>query len=532
MRNGSRVEPQPPSNVITRAKALADAGDAGAALLLLRERRGNWGRVPPAYDAMLGRLALLTDDPKAAVEYLTRARDSYRDKMPVEQRRDLGKALFQVGRIWAAGRELDIVAQTGANIGRPRYRAAIEAFANSTGAEPDSGRPTPFCVLAQAQALREEKGVDAAHALLVQRRGAWESVPAAYDAMLGRLSLRSGNWEAAVRFLTLARDNCQGDVPVHIRQQLGVALFALGYFAEAGCELDLAYAAGANVNRAELRIAINAWRRDNRDSAAPIDTTFAGDLTFVDPDKRLIYVSIPKNACTLLKSLYLLNGPHRMAYLSSRKTVHKFCNTIRPTLPDADSKTNGDHFRFVVLRDPLRRLLSAYLDKFVRKRANPDPYDWLQVLRTIRDAQTVLGLRYDPVRSITFEEFVRHVAAAVDVRCDMHWMPQIHMVGNDLGIYDHVGTVERLEDTLDMLSSRFGYSTAESLARTMPSPHNTRYSETAALNAPYGALPAELEEFTNGFPLSELFYTPELRQLVEQRYQADVALHAAALKGR
>jgi len=108
------------------------------------------------------------------------------------------------------------------------------------------------------------------------------------------------------------------------------------------------------------------------------------------------------------------------------------------------------------------------------------------------------------------------------------------MVGADLGIYNHVGTVERLEETVEMLSSRFGYPLADSLAQQVPlgERNQSRYSETVELNAPYRALPAELDALENGFPMPELFYTPELTQLVQKCYAADVELHAAALRGR
>jgi hypothetical protein len=61
-------------------------------------------------------------------------------------------------------------------------------------------------------------------------------------------------------------------------------------------------------------------------------------------------------------------------------------------------------------------------------------------------------------------------------------------------------------------------------------PHRPRanFSETAELKAPYRALPHELDEFQDGLPMPELFFTPALRELLRARYADDVALYERA----
>jgi hypothetical protein len=157
----------------------------------------------------------------------------------------------------------------------------------------------------------------------------------------------------------------------------------------------------------------------------------------------------------------------------------------------------------------------------------------LQVARAVREAQATLGLPEDPTRSITFEEFVRYVAVSPDERLDMHWMPQYLVTGTDLDIYDHVGTVEHLSETLDLLVNRFGFRPAES----DPSPRRlelrrTRYNPEADVSDAFRLLPRDLAAMADGFPPALQFYTPELEALVRKRYAEDVALHEAALRRR
>jgi len=188
-----------------------------------------------------------------------------------------------------------------------------------------------------------------------------------------------------------------------------------------------------------------------------------------------------------------------------------------------------DHFRFVVLRDPIRRVLSAYLNYFVRRKLNNDPDVAWSVSRTVRETQAALGISDDPERSISFAEFVRFLSRADDLDCDVHWMPQVCLAGRDLGIYNHVGCVERLDETLSLLATRFGMTPGTSAA-----PHfaqgdalETKYRESSALKNPYDALPRELDEYEDGVPMPEAFYTEELKNLVLERYAEDVALYAS-----
>ncbi len=526
--------PPTPHRIIAQAEALADRKDLGAALTLLTKWRKKWPRVPPQYDALLGRCALREGDAAKAVRRLTQARDAYGDSMPAAQRRDLATALILVGRAEAAGHELSRLAADDPGL-RPAHRTALAAFAERRGGPPDRGPPTPYRLLAQAEALTDRKQLETARDLLAgalaKHGSTWGDLPVEYEALLGRLSLRGGDREMAITHLTRAREKSGASVPCNIRQPLGTALFEIGRFGQAGRELDLALRDGATIGRAELLIAINAHRRQTGNGEM-LDTTFARNLTLIDPDRHLAYVAVPKNACSLLKASFVLNSRYREAYLASGETIHRFCGQLMAGMIAAEIPSGPKSFRFVVLREPRLRILSAYLDKIVRGRHREiDPYTEMQVARTVREAQAALGMPDDPARSISFEEFVRYLATADDVQFDMHWMPQVQMVGTDLGRYDHVGTVERLSDTFDLLASRFGYVDATSLdARLLEEdPHVTKFSETADLKQPYRALPHALEAFQDGVPVPDLFFTPELKLLLEQRYAADVALYKEAV---
>ena len=141
-----------------------------------------------------------------------------------------------------------------------------------------------------------------------------------------------------------------------------------------------------------------------------------------------------------------------------------------------------------------------------------------------------MGISHDPQRSISFAEFVRFLSRADDLDCDVHWIPQVCLAGRDLGIYDHVGRVDRLDETLSLLASRFGMTPETNMLphHARGALHDANYSETSALKNPFDALPRELDEYVDGVPMPEQFYTEELQNLVSERYAEDFALYASA----
>ena len=189
--------------------------------------------------------------------------------------------------------------------------------------------------------------------------------------------------------------------------------------------------------------------------------------------------------------------------------------------------SDPDVFRWTVLRDPYRRLLSAYLNKIVGggrgTAAKP-----LKV-KTLRGAQALHGRPFNLKQSISFEEFVRYLATLDDSDMNVHWMPQARIIGGDLSRFAHVGRLENLKTTLDLLERRFGYH-----PELDPVPHlggaeqhSTKYSEQIVIPGPWRRPPHVLRNSEQGVPPVAQFYPPELRMIVQERYADDFTLYAA-----
>jgi hypothetical protein len=95
---------------------------------------------------------------------------------------------------------------------------------------------------------------------------------------------------------------------------------------------------------------------------------------------------------------------------------------------------NGEAFRFAFVRDPVRRLESAYLSRIVTRRRYPG-----------RAAlQEILGLRVSPDEELTLDQFVAALEMQDPRRMDAHWRPQHLNLGHGLIEYDLIGRLETL----------------------------------------------------------------------------------------
>jgi hypothetical protein len=163
------------------------------------------------------------------------------------------------------------------------------------------------------------------------------------------------------------------------------------------------------------------------------------------PDLGIVYVKNPKAASSTL--LLWLDRLHTGEHDLASEYPHR-----DNRLPSADDvgwdvvsrMLTGGAFRFAFVRDPLRRLESAYFNKVARRT------HW----RT--EVQATLGLPEDRESPVTFEQFVTAVELQEPLTMDLHWRPQHLNLMHPMVEYDHVGHVERFDQDLSVVRRQAG----------------------------------------------------------------------------
>lgn len=202
-----------------------------------------------------------------------------------------------------------------------------------------------------------------------------------------------------------------------------------------------------------------------------------------------VYIEIPKVACTSIKTA--LAGLVGVNLAETDGNPHE-ARWPTPPAPAPSSPLFPGLFAFAFVRDPWDRLVSCYRDKI---RGEVDGFTYF----TIRPGVANCLARFDAfVAGMSFDEFVRAVAAIPDDDADTHFRSQHTFVTSDDGALavDFVGRYERLADDFGFVERTIGLPSLE-LPRLQAA--RTRVSHAA-------------------------LYTAETVQLVAERYARDVEL--------
>ena len=244
------------------------------------------------------------------------------------------------------------------------------------------------------------------------------------------------------------------------------------------------------------------------------------------PAARVLYLPIAKNACTSLKTLMVelsdLPAPRRAAVL---RDVHGVLDAEETGLQLKDHPEERARamlaaegwLRAAVLRDPVERLVSAYVEKFVIRRER----------KRIATAPVIAAIRgvaepgdADFARGIRFAEFLEHVCASPPEALDPHWRDQADSFA--AGIWTDLYAIEHLGLLAADLSARLGRPVRiGGLNRARPEPKRVLPGAAALW-------PADLPEPERLAP--ESFVDAAARARIEARCALDATLHRAALR--
>lgn len=197
-----------------------------------------------------------------------------------------------------------------------------------------------------------------------------------------------------------------------------------------------------------------------QDSAQTPPQRHVDTRTIVIPDLRILYVPVPKAGCTaILWSLAQLAGLeedrfYRSYYreVSRSLTIHDYSGWPDEFLYaslDEEEKDRilaaDDWLRFTVVRHPFRRLWSAWQSKlllnepqFIEKFSAES---WFP--RSVGSADEVLAM---------FRQFLQALEEDPDlVSADVHWAPQVDLTSCNRIPYTHIGRVEKLGETMEIV---------------------------------------------------------------------------------
>lgn len=216
---------------------------------------------------------------------------------------------------------------------------------------------------------------------------------------------------------------------------------------------------------------------------------------FVGETKKVLYCAIPKIGFShWIKIIIHLNGnisydDLRTANYSTIYSLYHDKYELSAFTPEQIEHKLSHYFKFVFVRHPLERLLSAYEDKFGKKSAQREQY-------TKKYGPFVKKLCYNtpddrnPL-SITFADFLCYVSRAVSSQLDIHWMPYVEICDfcNPHWNFDFIGKFETLKEEANYLLDKFKVNDLR-----FPSGYRSKNEQRMRFKNAYSSVPPKTVE--------------------------------------
>lgn len=175
----------------------------------------------------------------------------------------------------------------------------------------------------------------------------------------------------------------------------------------------------------------------------------------VDDKHNFLFCFIPKVACTnWLRVIEFISGKLGVAHMDDIQAVHGTGRRAITRLLEIRS-ANGtsyrlqNYFKFLFVREPMERLLSAFIDKFTK----PQSHIWKNYAsKILYHAGRNKRNRTIP---IMFSEFVQFILINMSA-ADQHWDTYHSLCDPCVVKYDYIAKYETLEEEAGIILSKLG----------------------------------------------------------------------------
>ena len=205
-------------------------------------------------------------------------------------------------------------------------------------------------------------------------------------------------------------------------------------------------------------------------SSRYLHNPFQHILTVPTSSARISTVYIPKNGCTMVKKMLLMLAGKNLEGIYPGKYHPMAEQELRSGVSDITDFTLP-RFEFILIRDPLKRFWSAFLDKFISKPEKNIIQSFLKQLNLDYDDQNY----FEILKNLNFHDLVDLICNSPDNALDKHFCSQSAFFSEQLSNRFQLFTV----DNLNSLSKAISNITGKNLD-VSNSPHSTAYGQLSS----------------------------------------------------
>ncbi|XP_056132080.1 carbohydrate sulfotransferase 14 [Lampris incognitus] len=192
----------------------------------------------------------------------------------------------------------------------------------------------------------------------------------------------------------------------------------------------------------------NVW------SLSPLQRKTLLQHVLVNDEHRFLYCYVPKVACSNWKRvLKVLSGALESVHANIKMDHRSDLLFLSSMKPEEIRHRLKHYYKFMFVREPMERLLSAYRNKFGEIESYQKKYG-VEIVRRYRKGRAKdASLTGDDV---TFAEFVRYLLDEDAERMNEHWMPVYNLCQPCAVSYDFIGSYEHLERDAEHILQQIG----------------------------------------------------------------------------
>ena len=181
--------------------------------------------------------------------------------------------------------------------------------------------------------------------------------------------------------------------------------------------------------------------RKSWDSLSVTEKQILAKHILVNDEHKFLYCSVPKVACSNWKRVMMVLDGEATDSNAIRKVNHMSFTFLGDFPPLAAKRKLQEYYKFMFVREPLVRLLSAYKDKFLLNNTSFFKSYGRKIVKKVRKNAAANSKGDD----ISLKEFLEYVAESRVEDMNEHWMPFYELCQPCAVSYDFVGSFENLE---------------------------------------------------------------------------------------
>ena len=217
--------------------------------------------------------------------------------------------------------------------------------------------------------------------------------------------------------------------------------------------------------------------RKSWDSLSVTEKQILAGHILVNDEHKFLFCSVPKAACANWKRVITVLDGKAAESNAIQKVNHTSFTFLRDLPPLVVKQKLKEYFKFMFVREPLLRLLSAYKDKFYLNHTSAfhERYG-INIIKQLRENASANSKGDD----VSIEEFLQYVTESRAEDMNEHWMPFYELCQPCAVSYDFIGSFENLESDATQVLKELNVNEQVSFPRQQKyyQPGGNGYSES------------------------------------------------------